>query len=108
MCVFVLIVFCCQTLLYTNLHAGEYPDAALIPYSLTLTFEQAFSNMWQAIASAKKRVWMETFILEPDAVGLRTIQELARAAARGVEYEKRCNSLDWRPSGGKTYAELPM
>jgi phosphatidylserine/phosphatidylglycerophosphate/cardiolipin synthase-like enzyme len=41
--------------------------------------------MWEAIRSAKHRVWMTTYILKPDLVGLRTIEELTNAAKRGVQ-----------------------
>jgi phosphatidylserine/phosphatidylglycerophosphate/cardiolipin synthase-like enzyme len=40
--------------------------------------------MWTAIQNAKETVWLETFILKPDTVGLRTIKELTDAAKRGV------------------------
>lgn len=41
--------------------------------------------MWEAIRSAKHRVWMTTYILKPDIVGLKTIEELTNAALRGVQ-----------------------
>ena len=47
---------------------------------------QAFSSMWGSISTAKSRVWVETFILEPDPVGLRMIAELTDAARRGCQY----------------------
>ncbi|XP_049850618.1 cardiolipin synthase-like [Schistocerca gregaria] len=46
---------------------------------------EAFSLMWSSIRSAKHRVWMQTYILKADNIGLRTIQELTRAARRGVQ-----------------------
>jgi hypothetical protein len=42
--------------------------------------------MWSAIQHAKQTVWLETYILKPDAIGLRTIKELTDAAKRGVRY----------------------
>lgn len=47
--------------------------------------DRAFEAMWEAIAAARTRVWMNTYILEPDRVGRRTIDELTRAAKRGCE-----------------------
>lgn len=41
--------------------------------------------MWSAIRNAKKRVWITTYILKPDAVGLKMIEELTEAARRGVQ-----------------------
>jgi phosphatidylserine/phosphatidylglycerophosphate/cardiolipin synthase-like enzyme len=41
--------------------------------------------MWKEIQNAKERVWMETFILKPDTVGLRTLDELRKAAERGCK-----------------------
>ena len=42
--------------------------------------------MWDAIDTAKRRVWIETYILEPDFVGVKTIDKLADAAKRGCKY----------------------
>lgn len=47
--------------------------------------DDAFTAMWDAISSAKKRVWMETYILEPGVVARKTIDELTRASLRGVD-----------------------
>eukprot|EP01130_Rhizamoeba_saxonica_P014073 TRINITY_DN6096_c0_g1_i1.p1 TRINITY_DN6096_c0_g1~~TRINITY_DN6096_c0_g1_i1.p1 ORF type:complete len:359 (-),score=61.30 TRINITY_DN6096_c0_g1_i1:40-1116(-) len=48
--------------------------------------------MWAAIRTAKENVWMETFLLNPDPVGLKMIYELTQAAKRGcnvvVIYDK--------------------
>lgn len=41
--------------------------------------------MWEAIRTAKHRVWITTYILKPDAVGLKFIEELTNAAKRGVQ-----------------------
>lgn len=46
----------------------------------------AFSEMWNAINRAKHRVDMETYILVPDAVGLKTLECLTEAAKRGCKY----------------------
>ena len=42
-------------------------------------------SIWEAIQQAKKRVWITTYILKPDTVGLRTIAELTNAARRGAQ-----------------------
>jgi len=42
-------------------------------------------SIWTAIRSAEKRVWITTYILKPDTVGLKTIEELTDAARRGVQ-----------------------
>ncbi len=47
--------------------------------------DDAFESMWAAIDSAKSRVWLETFIFEPDAVGAETIARLRAAQLRGCE-----------------------
>lgn len=47
--------------------------------------DAAFLSMWNSIASAQKRVWLETYVLMPDEVGLRTISLLEQAAARGCD-----------------------
>jgi cardiolipin synthase A/B len=47
--------------------------------------ENAFPRMLEAIASARKSVWLTTYIFETDPVGREFIDALAAAAARGVE-----------------------
>lgn len=44
-----------------------------------------FENMLSAISEAKKRVWLETYIYEPDAMGTKFRDALAAAALRGCE-----------------------
>ena len=46
--------------------------------------DDMFEAMWAAIQSAKESIRMETYILEPDVIGIRTMQLLADAAKRGV------------------------
>lgn len=41
--------------------------------------------MWHSIRQAKHRVWLTTYILKPDAVAFRMIEELTNAARRGVQ-----------------------
>ena len=47
--------------------------------------DDAFEAMWAAIASAQHSIRMETYILEPDSIGVRTMQLLGEAARRGVD-----------------------
>eukprot|EP01117_Protostelium_nocturnum_P004501 TRINITY_DN1623_c0_g1_i2.p1 TRINITY_DN1623_c0_g1~~TRINITY_DN1623_c0_g1_i2.p1 ORF type:complete len:381 (-),score=46.41 TRINITY_DN1623_c0_g1_i2:93-1235(-) len=41
--------------------------------------------MWKAIKQAKKKVWLETYILEPDTVGKATMNLLIEAKNRGCD-----------------------
>lgn len=45
--------------------------------------DEVFEGMWAAIAGARSEVLLATYILEPDRVGQRTLEELQRAAERG-------------------------
>ena len=45
--------------------------------------DRAFEAMWDAIAAARSRVWLNTYTLEPDRVGRRTLDRLVQAAERG-------------------------
>ncbi len=47
--------------------------------------DRAFEAMWQAMRTASKRVLFETYILEPDRVGRRSLAELLRARRRGLD-----------------------
>ena len=47
--------------------------------------DETFEAMWNAIDGARTRVWHETYILEPDRVGTRTIEALTAAAQRGCQ-----------------------
>jgi cardiolipin synthase len=64
-----------------------YPQRGSLGNRLTVytNGSDAFSAMWKEIQNAKERVWMETFILKPDTVGLRTLDELRKAAERGCK-----------------------
>lgn len=44
-----------------------------------------FNSLWEDIGSAQHRIWIESYMWDPDPVGLRTLAELAAAAERGVE-----------------------
>lgn len=47
--------------------------------------DSAFSQMLQAIASARSRVWLESYILEPDSLGQKFLAALKAAAARNLD-----------------------
>jgi len=47
--------------------------------------DRRFRAVWDDIARAEERVWMETYVYEPDAVGRRTRRALAEAAQRGCD-----------------------
>lgn len=47
--------------------------------------DRTFRAVWDDIARAEERVWMETYVYEPDAVGRRTRHALAEAAQRGCD-----------------------
>jgi cardiolipin synthase A/B len=45
----------------------------------------AFEALHRAIRHAQTRVWLETFIFEPDATGMQLLDALTAAASRGVQ-----------------------
>ena len=47
--------------------------------------DRTFQTLWEDIDRAEERVWMETYIFEPDAVGRRTRRALVDAARRGCD-----------------------
>jgi cardiolipin synthase len=47
--------------------------------------DAAFSAMLASIESARTRVWLETYIFEPDALGRRVLDALLAARERGCE-----------------------
>jgi cardiolipin synthase len=47
--------------------------------------DAAFENMWEAIGNARRCVVLETYTIDPDVVGERTLQVLIDARARGVQ-----------------------
>eukprot|EP00761_Pharyngomonas_kirbyi_P001569 gb/GECH01001573.1/.p1 GENE.gb/GECH01001573.1/~~gb/GECH01001573.1/.p1 ORF type:complete len:422 (+),score=99.41 gb/GECH01001573.1/:1-1266(+) len=47
--------------------------------------DDAFKEMWNSISNSKKRVWLETYTINPDNVGTRTLKLLADAAKRGCD-----------------------
>lgn len=47
--------------------------------------DEAFAEAFERMRQAKERIWLETYILEPDEVGRPTLATLAAAARRGVD-----------------------
>lgn len=47
--------------------------------------DSMFEHMLSAISKASKRVWLETYIFEPDPIGLKFREALIGAAKRGCE-----------------------
>lgn len=47
--------------------------------------DRALHAFWRQIEQAQRRVWMSMYTIEPDAVGLGTLERLAAAAQRGCE-----------------------
>lgn len=81
--------------------------------------DDAFVAKRDAIAAAKERVWMETYIFESDAVGQAIRDELVKAAARGCDViliydyfgSSRTSNAFWAPlieAGAKVLAFGPI
>jgi cardiolipin synthase len=51
--------------------------------SVLVDGDETFEAIWAAVAGARSSVVLTTYILEPDHVGQRTLDELERAAVRG-------------------------
>jgi cardiolipin synthase len=47
--------------------------------------DENFRLMWRLMREATKSIYVQTYTLEPDDVGLRTLQELEHAAERGLD-----------------------
>lgn len=47
--------------------------------------DACFEALWADLDGARRTIWLETYILDPDAVGLATLARLTAAAARGCE-----------------------
>ncbi len=55
--------------------------------------DRLFEAQWKAFAEAQRSILFSTYIFEPDRVGLRTLDGLARAAERGVAVHLRFDSV---------------
>jgi cardiolipin synthase len=47
--------------------------------------DEVMESLWNAIDGARHRVWVETYIMEPDRVGQRTMDALVAATKRGCD-----------------------
>lgn len=70
--------------------------------SVFSTNDAAFESMWRAIGSARKSVVLETYTIDPDVVGERTLQALVAARTRGVHValiydDVGSPQIDWSP-----------
>jgi cardiolipin synthase len=81
--------------------------------------DESFIAKKEAIASAQYRVWLETYIFEPDAIGIAIRDEMTRAAERGCDViviydylgSSRVGSAFFEPlvkAGGKVFAFNPI
>ena len=66
--------------------------------------DEAFENAYRAIETATRRVWLETYIFEPDEVGNAARDALAAAASRGCDVILLFDQLG-SPKIGRTYGE---
>ena len=49
--------------------------------------DELFERLWLSLRAARQHVILDTYILEPDSLGERTLSELEAAAERGVRVE---------------------
>ncbi|HSX62835.1 MAG TPA: cardiolipin synthase ClsB, partial [Tahibacter sp.] len=68
--------------------------------------EEFFPRVFEAIAQARTRVYIETFILLDDKVGLQLLEALSGAAARGVEVDVLADGFGSEPLGAEYRARL--
>ncbi|EGG24277.1 phospholipase D [Cavenderia fasciculata] len=47
--------------------------------------DQTFESMWQSIENAKETINIETYTIEPDSIGLKTLDLLTKAQQRGCK-----------------------
>lgn len=79
----------------------------------------AFKDIWSNIRKAKQRVWIETYIFEPDHVGQQTLDALIEACRSGCDVQVLCDSIgssklydafwtEYRAAGGLLYMFNPL
>jgi phosphatidylserine/phosphatidylglycerophosphate/cardiolipin synthase-like enzyme len=71
--------------------------------------DENFRLMWRLMREATKSIYVQTYTLEPDDVGLRTLQELEHAAERGLDVRlifDRLGSIKIDPSHLERLREL--
>ncbi|MCI0362663.1 MAG: phospholipase D-like domain-containing protein [Phycisphaerales bacterium] len=52
-----------------------------------------FEDLWQAIDDATRQIWFEMYTIEPDRVGMRTLEALTAAAKRGCNVFLLCDAV---------------
>ncbi len=65
--------------------AWRFPPRSGNRLKLFTVGDEAFESAYEAIKAARKRVWLETYIFEPDDVGDMARDALVEAAARGCD-----------------------
>lgn len=65
------------------MNTGQFKASSGNRLSLYTDGDEAFAAAYEAIQSARKRVWLETYIFEADEVGNLAREALAAAARRG-------------------------
>ena len=73
---------------WKNLLENQPPAPQMAPgnrLALLSDGDAAFRAMWQAISEAERRVWLNTYIYAPDAIGKQTLDALVDAAERGCD-----------------------
>jgi cardiolipin synthase A/B len=68
--------------------------------------EEFFPRVFEAIRQARVRVYIETFILLDDKVGLELLEALSEATARGVEVDVLADGFGAEPLGAEYRARL--
>lgn len=86
-------------------------DAPLVPGNAILPLhhgEEMFPELLAAIAAAKKRVWLTTYIFDTDALGLLVIDALIAAHQRGVDVRVVVDGVGQLNGGGLRPASMRL
>lgn len=97
--------------LHAWLHPPEPLAAAWDQEAVWTDGDAWFRDLLQDLASAKHSIWMETYILAPDALGARVLAALAAAQARGCEVRLQVDgvgSAAWLQSRPGLPADLAL
>ncbi|KAM9959919.1 hypothetical protein ACTFIW_007151 [Dictyostelium discoideum] len=61
--------------------------------TIFFTGDEMFRHMWASIKSAKESIYLETYTIEPDLIGNKTIELLTEAQRRGVQVKFAYDSI---------------
>ncbi|EAL65113.2 phospholipase D [Dictyostelium discoideum AX4] len=61
--------------------------------TIFFTGDEMFRHMWGCIKSAKESIYLETYTIEPDLIGNKTIELLTEAQRRGVQVKFAYDSI---------------